>query len=180
MFSPLGRVVSTEGSTRHSKLLTLKYQFQNVNLPSGFIASEFQGYSIDDLYVSTLHLHQLFSSRQEPTFVMASQLTLFGDSTMNTKSTRRSYTREPKRRCSFGCGQFLPFIIKRILGIKRIFPCSFGNKHMRLLTCVYGMQVYSYQLKEGKHSPSSNVLTLSGDVYGPSPIVTAATEHTYS
>ena len=29
-------------------------------------------------------------------------------------------------------------IIKRILGIKRIFPCSFGNKRMRLLTRVYG------------------------------------------
>ena len=38
----------------------------------------------------------------------------------------------------WGCGQFLPFIIKCILGIKRIFPCSFGNKRMRLLTQVYG------------------------------------------
>ena len=44
--------------------------------------------NIDDLYDSTLNLHQLFSSRQEPTFIMASQLTLFGDSTVNTKSTR--------------------------------------------------------------------------------------------
>ena len=42
--------------------------------------------------------------------------------------------------CGFwGCGQFLSFIIKHILGIKRIFPCSFGNKHMCLLTRVYGM-----------------------------------------
>ena len=32
----------------------------------------------------------------------------------------------------------LPFIIKCILGIKHIFPCSFGNKRMRLLTRVYG------------------------------------------
>ena len=31
-----------------------------------------------------------------------------------------------------------PFAIKRILGIKRIFPCSFENKRMRLLTRVYG------------------------------------------
>ena len=35
------------------------------------------------------------------------------------------------------------FIIKRILGNRRIFPCSFGNKHMRLLTRVYGMQCIS-------------------------------------
>ena len=38
-----------------------------------------------------------------------------------------------------GCGQFLSFIIKRILGIKHIFPCSFGNKRMHLLTRVYGI-----------------------------------------
>ena len=31
------------------------------------------------------------------------------------------------------------FIIERILGIKRIFPCSFGNKCVRLLTRVYGI-----------------------------------------
>ena len=35
-----------------------------------------------------------------------------------------------------------PFAIKRILGIKRIFPCSFENKHMRLLTRVYGITHY--------------------------------------
>ena len=29
------------------------------------------------------------------------------------------------------------FVIKRILGIKHIFPCSFENKRMRLLTRVY-------------------------------------------
>ena len=46
----------------------------------------------------------------------------------------------PKRHPAvLGCGQFLPFIIKRILGIKHIFPCSFGNKRMHLLTCVYGI-----------------------------------------
>ena len=55
---------------------------------------------------------------------------------MNTKSTQRSYTRASR---FWECGQFLPFIIKRILGIKRIFPCSFGNKCMRLLTRVYGI-----------------------------------------
>jgi len=51
---------------------------QDVNFsPSDFIASEFQEYNIDDLYDSILRLHQLFSSRQEPTFVMASQHELF-------------------------------------------------------------------------------------------------------
>ena len=59
---------------------------------------------------------------------MASQLTLFGDSTVNTKSTRRSYTREfklPKKRRGFeGVVTFC------VLGIKRIFPCSFGNKSL--------------------------------------------------
>ena len=41
--------------------------------------------------------------------------------------------------CFWGCGQFLTLIIKRILDIKRILPCNFGNKRMRLLTRVYGM-----------------------------------------
>ena len=36
-----------------------------------------------------------------------------------------------------------PFAIKRILGIKRIFPCSFENKRMRLLTRVYGTSIVS-------------------------------------
>ena len=36
-----------------------------------------------------------------------------------------------------------PFAIKRILGIKHIFPCSFENKRMRLLTRVYGIQCYN-------------------------------------
>ena len=113
---------------------------------------------------------------------MASQLTLFGESTLNTKSTPRAYTREsklsvggdskistfhpaasslvnyngtististtrlfcrvhmlPKRRRGFGVWSIFAFIIKRILGNKRIFPCSFGNKRMRLLTRVYGI-----------------------------------------
>ena len=113
--------------------------------PAEFIASEFQRCNIDDLYDSTLHLNQLFwyASRHKPTFIMASQLTLFGDSTVNIKSTRRAfgsfllaeyicYHVHVLGVAVLGCGQFLPFIIKRILGIKRIFPCSFGNKRMRL------------------------------------------------
>ena len=47
--------------------------------------------------------------------------------------------------CFWGCGQFLTLIIKRILDIKRIFPCNFGNKRMRLLTRVYGMVTQNYQ-----------------------------------
>ena len=81
---------------------------------------------------------------------MASQLTLFGDSTVNIKSTRRAfgsfllaeyicYHVHVLGVAVLGCGQFLPFIIKRILGIKCIFPCSFGNKRMHLLTRVYGI-----------------------------------------
>ena len=42
-------------------------------------------------------------------------------------------TKEVSQLC--GCGQILPFVIKRI------FPCSFGNKRMRLLTCVYSMDI---------------------------------------
>ena len=38
-----------------------------------------------------------------------------------------------------------PFAIKRILGIKRIFPCSFANKRMRLLTRVYGITVKKFE-----------------------------------
>ena len=40
-------------------------------------------------------------------------------------------------------GGVVNFIIKHILGIKRIFPCSFGNKRMHLLTHVYGITVDS-------------------------------------
>ena len=46
-----------------------------------------------------------------------------------------------------------PFAIKRILGIKRIFPCSFANKHMHLLTCVYGkcIQGFAESLQHTAH-----------------------------
>ena len=63
-----------------------------------------------------------------------------------------SCTRATKEASWFwGCGQFLPFVIKRILGIKCIFPCSFGNKRMRLLTRVYGMCI---KLKSDKQNTS--------------------------
>ena len=130
------------------------------------------------IYIScSYHCHQ---DKNQHFMVMASQLTLFGESTVN-KSTRRTYTRESEIQCSgsskistfhpaasslanyngtisaisatqlfchvyvlpkrchgFGVWSIFAFIIKRILGNKRTFPCSFGNKRMRLLTCVYG------------------------------------------
>ena len=72
---------------------------------------------------------------------------------MNIKSTWRAfefflpaeyavmYTCYQRDIAILGVWSILPFTIKRILGIKRIFPCSFGNKRMRLLTRVYGMCV---------------------------------------
>ena len=44
----------------------------------------------------------------------------------------------------FGVWSIFAFIIKRILGIKSIFLCSFGNKRMRLLTRVYGIHISAY------------------------------------
>ena len=38
-----------------------------------------------------------------------------------------------------GVWSILPLIINHILGIKRILPCSSGNKRMRLLTCINGI-----------------------------------------
>jgi len=49
--------------------------------------------------ISTIWLIYISCSHQDKnhaTFVMASQLTLFGESTVNTKSTRGTYTRESK------------------------------------------------------------------------------------
>ena len=38
----------------------------------------------------------------------------------------------------------MPLIIKCVLGIKCIFPCSFGNKPMHLLTHVSGMCILKF------------------------------------
>ena len=40
-------------------------------------------------------------------------------------------------------------IIKHTLDIKRIFPCSFGNKHIHLLTHVYGTWIVNRICNEG-------------------------------
>ena len=106
--------------------------------------------TISTISTTRLFIYISYSHQDKPTFVISSQLTLFGDSTVNIKSTRRAFglffylpsmlscTRATEEASRFwGCGQF-PFI-KRILGNKRIFPCSFGNKRMRLLTRVYGI-----------------------------------------
>ena len=61
---------------------------------------------------------------------------------VNTESFRVLFTRRCSLSCThatketswfWGCGQFFPFIIKRI------FPRSFENKRMHLLTRVYGI-----------------------------------------
>ena len=103
---------------------------------------------------------------------------------MNTKSTRRTYTRESKTQCSGGSkistfhpaasslanynGTISTTSTTRLFchvtratkqaswfgGVvnfaKRIFPCSFGNKRMRLLTCVYGVVhgVYTLDMRK--------------------------------
>ena len=46
----------------------------------------------------------------------------------------------PKRCRGFGMWSIFTFVIKHILGNKCIFPCSFGNKRMCLLTRVYGIE----------------------------------------
>ena len=64
-----------------------------------------------------------------------------GEHQVNTKSFRVLFT---CRVCChvhaalrfWGCGRFLHFIIKCILGIKHIFPCSFGDKRMHVYTVV--------------------------------------------
>ena len=52
------------------------------------------------------------------------------------------YTCYPRGVTILGVWSILPFIIKHMLGIKRIFPCSFGNKCMRLLTRVYRIVIH--------------------------------------
>ena len=124
------------GQVGHSKLLSIKQRFQVVNFsPSGFIASECQRYNIDDLDDSTLHLATSAFIMKTRTNVChgITAHTLWkshGEHQVNTKSFRVLFT--CRLRCHvhaasrfWGCGQFLPFIITRILGIKRIFPCSF-------------------------------------------------------
>ena len=71
-------------------------------------------------------------------FVMASQLELFLPANSYTTHLLSSTRATNEGIAVFGGVVNFPFAIKRILGIKRIFPCSFANKRMSLLTRVYG------------------------------------------
>ena len=84
---------------------------------------------------------------------MASQLTLFGDSTVNIKSTRRAFgfflpaeyavmyraTKEASR--FWGCGQFLPFKVSLLSAYWVLSAYFLADKRMRLLTRVYGTSI---------------------------------------
>ena len=108
--------------------------------PATSSLARFQEYNIDDLYDSILRLHQLFSSRQEPTFVMASQLKLFLPANYTTHLLSSTHATN-EGIAVLKVWSIFPFAIKCILGIKRIFLCSFENKRMRLLTHVYGSPI---------------------------------------
>ena len=92
--------------------------------------------------ISTMSTSRFFfyiSSRQEPTFVMASQIELFLPANSYTTHLLSSTRATNEGITVLEVWSIFPFAIKRILGIKRIFPCSFANKRMLLLTRVYGM-----------------------------------------
>ena len=89
--------------------------------------------------ISTSRFFVYISSRQEPTFVMASQLELFLLANSYTTHLLSSTRATNEGIAVLEVWSIFPFAIKRILVIKRLFPCSFANKCMRLLTRVYGM-----------------------------------------
>ena len=69
---------------------------------------------------------------------MASQLELFLPANSYTTHLLSSTRATNEGIAVLEVWSIFPFAIKRILGIKRIFPCSFANKRMCLLTRVYG------------------------------------------
>ena len=80
---------------------------------------------------------------------MASQLELFLPANSYTTHLLSSIRATNEGIAVLEVWSIFPFAIKRILGIKRIFPCSFANKRMRLLTRVYGttkLIAYFHQL----------------------------------
>ena len=91
--------------------------------------------------ISTSRFFVYISSRQEPTFVMASQLELFLPANSYTTHLLSSTRATNQAIVVLEVWSIFPFTIKRILGIKHIFPCSFANKRMRLLTRVYGSEL---------------------------------------
>ena len=91
--------------------------------------------------ISTISMNRFFvyiSSRQEPTFVMASQLELFLPTNSYTTHLLSSKRATNEGFAVLEVWSIFNFAIKRILGIKHTFPCSFANTRMRLLTRVYG------------------------------------------
>ena len=107
--------------------------------------------------ISTISTSRFFVyiSRQEPTFVMASQLELFLPANSYTTHLLSSTRATNEGIAVLEVWSIFPFAIKRILGIKRIFPCSFANKRMRLLTRVYS----SYMLLVPEHPFSTVTVT---------------------
>ena len=76
---------------------------------------------------------------------MPSQLTLYGDSTVNTKSMWKSYTRKFKlsvvakrHRDVGGVVNFCLSLLSAYRVLGAYFLAVLQNKRMRLLTCVYG------------------------------------------
>ena len=69
---------------------------------------------------------------------MASQLELFLPANSYTTHLLSSTRATNEGIAVLEVWSIFPIAIKRILGIKRIFPCSFANKRVRLLTHVYG------------------------------------------
>ena len=72
---------------------------------------------------------------------MASQLELFLPANSYTTHLLSSTHATNEGIAVLEVWSIFPFAIKRILGIKCIFPCRFANKRMRLLTRVYGILV---------------------------------------
>ena len=74
---------------------------------------------------------------------MASQLELFLPANSYTTHLLSSTRATNEGIAVLEVWSIFPFAIKRILGIKRIFPWSFANKRMRLLIRVYGVCIAS-------------------------------------
>ena len=106
---------------------------QDKNVCHGITAHTFWGFH-GEHQVNTENLHQRVETQCSGGFKIstfhpvASSLANFNSTIIKDLyygSTLLSCTRATKEASWFwGCGQFCP-LIKRILGIKRIFPCSF-------------------------------------------------------
>ena len=105
--------------------------------------------------ISTSRFFIYISSRQEPTFVMASQLELFLPANSYTTHLLSSTRATNEGIAVLEVWSIFPFVIKCILGIKCIFSCSFANKRMCLLTRVYGMLTHR---ASGALSPTSCIM----------------------